>query len=427
VTSRAVLGVALLIGATAAAPAAEDTTLLLRAHPTDVAWGEIVLAEGGPVRVTLEDGEKIDTPVAPSTLPLSLAIACTERERKEDPGAKAPATTAPKERRIGAVYLAARVEGTREPWDAFVGRLRDRISTLTPETFVVFARDLANAISRRSPDLDAEFDLALCASAENQKDQFLRVKRRKQANGGIATSVTDLRDSARSCGQLQSGLEGVAEWGAPFVTRFDVRAQIEESLVLRSVTQLDSEPAEWPANGRVTREKPPEDGSGYSMINTNGGATDHEETRKDEKGPYVMKAHAEPAPIAASVLQGRSILTRWTWQVRSFRLGTEPAVLSDETRALDVAWMFPAPVSRVDFSAFSKNVVHEFVESSEPPGVDLLARLFQSHAKELGTDAAYTVACDTAAPEQATYCIAKACARITNPRDVCGSLASSLE
>jgi hypothetical protein len=425
VTSRAVLGVALLIGAAAAARAAEETTLLLRAHPTDVAWGEIVLAEGGPVRVTLEDGAKADTPVAPSTLPLSLAIACTERERKEDPGAAA--STAPKDRRIGAVYLAARVEGTREPWVAFVAELRDRISTLTPETFVVFARDLANAISRRSPDLDAEFDLALCTSLENGKDQFLRVKRQKQANGGVSTSVADLRDSARSCGQLESGLDGVIEGGAPLVTRFDVRAQIEESLVLRSDTHLGAEPAAWPANGRVTREKPPEDGSGYSMINTNGAATDHEETRKDAKGSYVMKAHAEPAAVPAAILQGRSIWTRWIWQVRTFRLGTEPGIVSDDSRTLDVAWVFPAPVSRVDFSTFTKNVVHEFAESSEPPGVELLARLFQSHAKELGTDAAYTIACDTAAPEQATYCIAKACARITNPRDVCGSLASSLE
>lgn len=409
------------------ANASEETTVLLRAHPTDIAWGEIVLAEGGPVRVILEDGEKPDTPVPATTLPRSLVIACTERERKEDPEAAAFASSGPKDRRIGAVYLAARVDGTREPWDAFVAELRNRIATLTPETFAVFARDLANAIARSSPGMDVDFDLAVCASLENQKDAFLRVKRQKQGEGGIAISVTDLRSSARSCAQLESGLDQAVEGGAPIVTRFDVRAQTEESLVLRSETHLEAEPAAWPAKGRVSRDKAPEDGRGYSMLNNDGSGSDQEETRKDASGPYVMKAHAASAPVPPRVLDGRSIWTRWSWQVRSFRLGTDPEVLSDETKTLDVAWVFPAPVTRVDFSGFTRSVVHDFAESSEPPGLELLTRLFREHAGELGTDAAYTVACDPATPEKVSYCISKACAPVVTPADLCRSLASRLD
>lgn len=413
------IGVLACLGSSAA-----ERVLLLRTFPTDVSWGEISVAEGPPVEVSIRKEH-----VAYS---FSLTIACNQRERREDLNdANRQAVVTPARRR-GAVYFATKLPGGREAWKSVVDKLHVRLAGLTPETFGTFAQTFQQALIGPEPALEGAFEGVMCLTVEGQSDQASEAYR-KIDKDGAATGSSGFSDPRPICSKLVSALEGESPSDI-LASRFEVHAQREETLTVDNMQVSGAGHAAWPEGAGIEYAEAPKDATGYTSGGAGNDAVWYEELRpargdgpSPAQKPHVLKAKTRKASIPKDGLDSDAVLTKWIWRVRDMSLGIEPKTSDHEVVELDVAFLFVAAHGRTNQDEFERSVAGEFASSDQKPGASLLRALMNKHVREVGADAMYVAYCDPTRPREASYCVASACSDALNAEEFCGALASRLE
>jgi hypothetical protein len=406
---------------------AAELTLLHRSFPTDVSWGEISIAEGPQVELPKGEDRK--------TYRFSLAIVCNQRERREDVREATGQAVETPLRRRGAVYVAAELPDGREAWKQLVEMLRGKVGGLTPETFGTFAEHFPNSLTGSDPGFKGAFEAAVCVTVDGRSDQAWSVNRVIDTKANtISTGLTGLSDSHPICRKLGAALEGESPSDV-LASRFEVRAQREETLAYDELTSPGTGPASWPEGSGIATEPAPEGTRTYSKSDGDPeGEITYEELRPAQTGGppetakrRLLKAKAKSASIPVSALDADVLLSRWTWRVRDLQLGTDPKTNDAESAAFDVAFLFTAAHAAVDGDGVARVVAGDFAGSDEKPGVALLRKFVQGHLRDLGPDAMVVVLCDPATPREATFCVAGACPNVANAEEFCRALAARLD
>ena len=416
-----------ILATRAASPAPDDDrTLLLRVEPTQVRWAEIDVAEGGDVEVPASGETR--------SYPFSLAISCSERERKETVGSVVGASALPA-RRLGSVYVAGDTHGSRDAWNDLREVLIGRVAALTPDTFTTFARRFRDELFA---SLDAshteDFSGVVCVAVTGESDQAVDVRRRRDEDGGVSSTSSGFRDGRAVCARLSGRLEGAPPVEV-LASRFLVGSAGTESLRLRTRLGPGREGVSWPEDSGVRFGKAPPGAASYSRSQRDiDGWADYEELRSVAPGgstggpaPYLVQARARDASIPASALDGDAVLMRWTWRLRTVRLGIDPKTISDETATVDIALLFPERSGRRNVDAYASAVAREFDLATQPRGVPLLTSVLVGQTREIGIDPMFAVVCRSDEPDATRFAIAGATARVLNARDFCSALAARLD
>jgi hypothetical protein len=406
---------------------AAERTLLHRSFPTDVSWGEISIAQG-PQVVLPKGDERV-------TYPFSLAIVCNQRERREDVREATGQAVATPLRRRGTLYLAAELPGGRKAWNQIVETVQSKLGGLTPETFGTFAEHFPNSLTGADAVYKGPFEAAVCAAVDGRSDQAWTVKRTiDPKTNAVFSGLTGYSGSHPICRKLAGALDGEPASDV-MASRFEVRAQREETLAYDDVASPGTGPAPWPEGSGIAYGPPPEVTGSYSHSDGDAdGEITYEELRQPRTGGArdaaerrVLKAKAKAGPIPVGDLDADVLLSRWTWRVRDLQLGTDPTANDAESATFDVAFLFTAAHGAVDGEGVARTVAGEFAGSDEKPGIALLRRLVQGHLRDLGADAMVAVLCDPATPREATFCVAGACPNVTNAEEFCRALAARLD
>lgn len=429
-----IAALAILAGlGSSAADESSERALLHRIHPTDVRWGEIAVAEGPAITVPPETGETTGNPPPfDDPYPKSLVITCTRRERREAPGATDRASVRPVER-VGAIYLAARVKEGDPAWDRAVDRISHRVASITPETFGSFAQEFQPFLVGKDAPIAGTFSAVYCLSVEGHADVAGAVRVDIEPESHRQSSSTQ-SDSRPWCAALAGALEGVPA-AETMATPFDVASATSERLTLRTVRVASDEPSPWPEGASRSYAPAPDGATAYWRWGTENDESYYAGLRPGRRGgpegtdrPHVLETRTRRAEIPIQGLDRDTVLLRWRWTVSTMPLGIEPDPTPATTvERLDAALLFTAPHGPVDVDAFARDAATAFDRSHEPPGAGLLRILLPAHLHSLGTDDVALVLCDPASPAEATYCVARACSRVSNGESFCAELDRRLE
>lgn len=416
---------------------AEEPVLFRRIEPLEVRWGEIELVDGAAVGLvrppdSKESGLVITTETGTEIqkLPLSAAIVCSERSRREPEAADEIPVASPATR-VGALYLAARVDGDPVQWREVTDLLARRAAASTPEGFADFLRQFPSLLTAESSSLKGAFSVAYCATHRDRADLAGDVIR-KVENGSVSWGSSTLGDGTAYCGSLVSSLEGdpVRE---TYTTRFVVRRVREQVLTARTLRLDGTGSATWPTGSGVSFREVPAGTVGYSSSGTDhDGATFAEFLRPSKsddpqaRGPSIVRARTPAAEIPATQLETGVVATRWSWTETERILGAEPQDDPEKRARLDVAYLFPSPPGRIDVEGAGRSAVQRFEASSLAPGIPLLATVLQAGLPEVGPDEMFAVFCEEGAWDRARYCVGRSCAPLLNGVAFCAALDTRL-
>jgi hypothetical protein len=218
-------------------------------------------------------------------------------------------------------------------------------------------------------------------------------------------------------------------------SRFEIRAQREESLAVDDAQVSGANHAAWPGGAGIESAEAPKGAKRYTNSGEGAdGTVWYEELRPARDGgpsatksPYLLKATSRNATVPVVGLDSDALLMRWTWHVRDVNLGTEPKTSDREMAVLNAAFLFVEAHGRTDQEDFERAVAREFAASDQKPGLSLLQGLMKMNGRYLGADAMFVVFCDPVRPREASYCVMSACERVLNAEEFCNALASRLD
>ena len=144
---------------------------------------------------------------------------------------------------------------------------------------------------------------------------------------------------------------------------------------------------------------------------------------------HLLRTGAAPGAIPRDVVSSRSILVRWEWALRVRRFGLDPKGLEERHGELLQGIFLTAAHDTPDFEGFRHMVADSLNQLDRPITSAVLAEKFAEHNIKLRVEDVFTVLCTVGeqGADVAQYCLLKACAEVTNPREICSAIRGGLE
>lgn len=408
----------------AALPTFGAERLLERQRPLSVRWGEVEVSETALVKISKEGTQ--------TTYPNAVGLVFKTRLREEELQGLLDGTLKARSQAVivGTLYVAARLVGGREAWDRFVLRLQEAAGRLTPSAYEEFLTS-TSALNEAAGPQTGEYEIALCTLRPGAPDFEADIHQTivKTDSGSETTKGTSVYSAGKGhyCGPLREAFQGRAAVDV-LTTGFTVDESLEEALDLRVENRLQQTPASCPESARISRKDPPEGATSSSTVSNRDGVVHAELQRRDGDGgdaAYVLVVELRDAALARDLPRARSVLLRWDVARRDMRLGAPPRSLAEDRETLLMGVFCTTETCAPDIDAFRSATTTALGASNELLSAVQVRRMMPLTSFPPDSFTVLCVPGEHGEPT-ATYCLSNACAKVLNPDEVCGDIASAL-
>jgi hypothetical protein len=396
-----------------------------------VRWGEISVAETTRVEIVpREKTEKKDYAHA-----LSLGFVVRSRTEEFENLLSGERTVDVEVAPYGTLLIAAEFENGTSGWDNFKKRLLDMAGQLSPVGYAQFLSTFEARVEGIASEATGSFSLIYCVSNEGQDERAGEISCKKSRDQ-IGQSVWNSGSSQFNkphpvCSTLQTALRYLSSTEV-LMTDLQVEDAVEENLTLAVTDRSTRDPGPWPTSARFRRTPPPENSTAYSSGSSENGVSHYEELRgattgehASENQQYLLVADAAPATLSKQLAEGRSIVTRWSLAITSHHMGVQPRTHAEDAGAVILA-LFPSSTTTTipSLDQYRETVALALDKLSGLLTPNSIRTALIDANPAPGADEIMTVIClekpgDMA---EATYCLARACSPVLNPKEFCSAL-----
>jgi hypothetical protein len=207
-----------------------------------------------------------------------------------------------------------------------------------------------------------------------------------------------------------------------------LREAREETLEVLARDSRSHDSVPWPEGARFSRTEAPAGASAYSRTQTRDGESRHELLRpsrgSDEPGLLVMEA--KPSILDSSILDGASVLLRWTRVRTDRKLGADPSGSPRRDHLLDWGIFMTRRSPALSVEALTAAVARDLDRAGSTWTPSEVEAAIRKNIFETGEEEVFSLICppDPGAETPARYCLGQACALVLNGESICPALAA---
>jgi hypothetical protein len=167
-------------------------------------------------------------------------------------------------------------------------------------------------------------------------------------------------------------------------------------------------------------------------MSENHGVQNHEQQvpAVGDEAEAIVVGEAAPAELAPGLTRGRSVLIRWHLAQRSARLGAEPSETPGDESTIDQGVFFLREPPGGDATPGYSASVAKRLSQSDDALATALPFVLRRALPNPWLRAALVVTCrrsESSGVVEAKYCVADACAPVTNAHTICDELRQALD